>query len=272
MGRAESGLDGAVVLVTGAGRGQGRNHCVRRAEAGASVIATDICAPVEGADYPMASAEDLAETARLVESMGTRAVATVVDVRDAASMVAAVDAGVAELGRLDGVVANAGICAVGTTEEFSPATFQAVIDINLVGVWNTCRAAVPHLRSGGGGSMVLVSSSAGIKGMPFFSAYSAAKRGLVGLMQSMGIEFADASIRVNTVHPTGVDTEMTRGLAALGPLLAERPSLGPLFMNALPMATVTPDDVSNAVLFLLSDAAASVTGLTMTVDAGITLR
>ena len=120
--------------------------------------------------------------------------------------------------------------------------------------------------------MVLVSSSAGIKGMPFFSAYSAAKRGLVGLMQSMGIEFADASIRVNTVHPTGVDTEMTRGLAALGPLLAERPSLGPLFMNALPMATVTPDDVSNAVLFLLSDAAASVTGLTMTVDAGITLR
>jgi SDR family mycofactocin-dependent oxidoreductase len=271
MGQGTSGLDGAVVVVTGAGRGQGRNHCVRLAEAGASVIAIDVCAPIEGVDYPMATTEDLAETARLVESAGGRATTFVADVRDLKAMVEAIDAGVAALGGLDGIVANAGICAVGSTTEFSPALFQTVIDVNLVGAWNTCRAAIPHLLDGGG-SIVLISSSSGIKAMPFFGAYSAAKHGLVGLMQSIGLELAESSIRVNTVHPTGVDTEMTRGLGALGPLLERQPSLGPVFMNALPMATVTPDDVSNAVLFLLSEDAAAVTGLTMTVDAGITLR
>ena len=272
MRRTESGLEGAVVLVTGAGRGQGRNHCLRLAEAGASIIATDICGPIDGVEYPMANAEDLAETVHLIEAAGARAVARIVDVRDADAMMSAVDEGAAELGHLDGVVANAGICAVGSTEEFPPSLFQTVIDVNLIGVWNTCRAAIPHLRARGHGSLVLVSSSAGIKGMPYFGAYSAAKHGLVGLMQSLGLELADASIRVNTVHPTGVDTDMTRGLSALGPLIAQKPSMGPLFLNALPMATVTPNDVSNAVLFLLSPDAAAVTGLSMTVDAGITLR
>ena len=270
--QTRGGLDGSVVLVTGAGRGQGRNHCVRLAEAGASIIAIDICAPIDEVGYPMASTDDLAETASLVEEAGGRAITCVVDVRDAVALAEAVEGSVEQLGGLDGVVANAGICAVGTTTEFSPSLFQTVIDVNLVGVWNTCRAAVPHLVDRGRGAMVLVSSSAGIKAMPYFAAYSAAKRGLVGLMQSLGLELAEASIRVNTVHPTGVDTEMTRGLTALEPLLAEQPSLGPVFLNALPMRTVTPDDVSNAVLFLLSDDAASITGLTMTVDAGITLR
>ena len=272
MGRLIEGLEAKVILVTGAGRGQGRNHCVRLAEAGASVVAIDLCAPVPEVGYPMASTEDLEETARLVREAGGRCSIHAVDVRDAPGMAREVAAGVAALGRLDGVVANAGICAVGRAEEFSPALFEAVIAVNLIGVWNTCTAAIAHLREAGGGSMVLVSSAAGLKGMPYFGAYSAAKHGVVGLMQSLGLELAGALIRVNTVHPTGVDTEMTRGLGALGGLIAEQPEVGPLFINALPMATVSADDVSSAVLFLLSDQAVAITGLTMTVDAGMTLR
>ena len=272
MGHDDGSLDGAVVLVTGAARGQGRTHCLRLAAEGAAVIATDICAPVPDVGYPMASHEDLAETTRQVVAAGGQVSSHVVDVRDPTGMAAAVTSGVTTFGHLDGVIANAGICAVGPADVFSPALFQSIIDINLVGVWNTCVAAIPHLRTNGGGSMVLVSSSSGLKGLPYFSAYSAAKHGLVGLMQSLGLELARDLIRVNTVHPTGVDTEMTRGLGALGALIADHPEVGPLFVNALPVATVSPDEVSNAVLFLLSRSARSITGLTMTVDAGMALR
>lgn len=261
-----------MVLVTGAGRGQGRNHCLRLAESGAAIIATDVCAPIDGVGYPMASLDDLATTAELVGRAGGRISTHVVDVRDGAGMARAVDEGVRSFGRLSGVVANAGICAVSRADDLAEDLFGLMMAVNVGGVWNTCAAAIPHLRENGGGSMVLISSSAGRKGVPFFTAYSASKHGLVGLMQSLALELATASIRVNTVHPTGVDTAMTRGLAALGGLIADQPELGAHFVNALPMATVTPDDVSDAVLFLLSDRAAAVTGLTMTVDAGMSVR
>ena len=263
---------GRVVLVTGAAREQGRNHCIRLAEQGADIIATDICAPVDGLDYQTASLEDLEETTRLVVEAGGRISACAVDVRDALGMRSAVADGVAELGRLDGVVANAGVCAVGRAEEFDPQLFSTIVDVNLTGVWNTCVAAIPHLKDAGGGSMALISSSAGLRGLPYFGAYSAAKSGVVGIMQSLGLELAGSRIRVNTVHPTGVATEKTSGLSALGGLIADDPSAGPLFENALDVSVVDLDDVTAAVSFLLSDDARHITGLAMSVDAGMSLR
>ena len=182
------------------------------------------------------------------------------------------DGGVAELGRLDIVCANAGICTVQTWDEVTPQVWQDTLDTNLTGVWNTCVAAIPHLIASGGGSIIATSSTAGIKGLPFLAPYVAAKHGVVGVARSLANELAKHHIRVNTVHPTGVDTPMVAGLGGVNPLLERDPDLGPIFMNTYPVEMVEPVDISNAVLWLASDEARYVTGLELTVDAGNTIR
>src|SRR5579875_1989738 len=261
---------GKRVLITGAARGMGRSHAVRLAEEGADVILVDICAPIPELEYPLASEEDLAETARLVEKHERHAVTKVVDVRDAAALGAAVDEAVAELGGLDGAVANAGVLTVGTWDETTAEQWRTVVDVNLIGTWNTCAAALPHLVERGG-SIVNISSSAGLKGTPLHTPYTAAKHGVVGMSLALANELAAQNIRVNTVHPTGVPTGMAP--PSMHQLIAEqRPDLAPIFMNALPVLMTEAIDVSNAVLFLISDEARHVTGLQFTVDAGVTIR
>jgi SDR family mycofactocin-dependent oxidoreductase len=263
---------GKVAFITGAGRGQGRSHAIRLAEEGADIIAVDICRDYGTVPYAMATEADLAETVKAVEALDRRIVATRADVRDAAALRAAVDDGVAQLGRLDIVSANAGICTVQSWDEVTPAVWQDTLDTNLTGVWNTMVVSVPHLIAAGGGSIICTSSTAGIKGLPYLAPYVAAKHGVVGIARTMANELARHSIRVNTVHPTGVDTPMGHGLGGLEPLINRDPNLGPIYMNTLPVETVDPRDISNAVLFLASDEARYVTGLEFTVDAGNTIR
>jgi len=263
---------GKVAFITGAARGQGRAHAIRLAEEGADIIAVDICRDYDTVGYPLATEADLAETVKAVEALDRRIVATVADVRDAAGLKAAVDDGVAQLGRLDIVSANAGICTIQTWEEVTPQVWQDTLDTNLTGVWNTMVVSVPHLIAAGGGSIICTSSTAGIKGLPYLAPYVAAKHGVVGIARTMANELARHSIRVNTVHPTGVDTPMGTGLGGLEPLINRDPNLGPIYMNTLPVEIVEPRDISNAVLFLASDEARYVTGLEFTVDAGNTIR
>jgi SDR family mycofactocin-dependent oxidoreductase len=263
---------GKVAFITGAARGQGRSHAIRLAEEGADIIAVDISRDYDTVAYPMATEADLAETVAAFEALDRRIVATQADVRDAAALKAAVDDGVAQLGRLDIACANAGICTVQSWDEVTPAVWQDTLDTNLTGVWNTMVVSTPHLIAAGGGSIICTSSTAGIKGLPYLAPYVAAKHGVVGIAKTMANELARHHIRVNTVHPTGVDTPMGTGLGGLEPLLARDPSLGPIYMNTLPVEIVDPRDVSNAVLFLASDEARYVTGLEFTVDAGNTIR
>jgi SDR family mycofactocin-dependent oxidoreductase len=263
---------GKVAFITGAGRGQGRSHAIRLAEEGADIIAVDVCADYATVGYGMATEADLAETVKAVEALDRRVIAARADVRDAQALKGVLDAGVAELGKLDIVCANAGICTVQAWDEVTPAVWQDTIDTNLTGVWNTMVAATPHLIANGGGSIICTSSTAGIKGLPYLAPYVAAKHGVVGIAKTMANELAKHSIRVNTVHPTGVDTPMGAGLGGLESLLSRDQNLGPIFMNTLPVESVDPRDISNAVLFLASDEARYVTGLEFTVDAGNTIR
>jgi len=263
---------GKVAFITGAARGQGRSHAIRLAEEGADIIAVDICRDYGTVPYPMATEADLAQTVKAVEALDRRIVAAQADVRDAAALRAAVDDGVAQLGRLDIVSANAGICTVQAWDEVSPAVWQDTLDTNLTGVWNTMVVSVPHLIAAGGGSIICTSSTAGIKGLPYLAPYVAAKHGMVGIARTMANELARHHIRVNTVHPTGVDTPMGNGLGGLEGLINRDPGLGPIYMNTLPVESVDSRDISNAVLFLASDEARYVTGLEFTVDAGNTIR
>jgi SDR family mycofactocin-dependent oxidoreductase len=263
---------GKVAFITGAARGQGRAHAIRLAEEGADIIAIDICRDYDTVGYPLATEADLAETVKAVEALDRRIVATVADVRDAGALKAAVDDGVAQLGRLDIVSANAGVCTIQSWDEVTPQVWQDTLDTNLTGVWNTMVVSVPHLIAAGGGSIICTSSTAGIKGLPYLAPYVAAKHGIVGIARTMANELARHSIRVNTVHPTGVDTPMGTGLGGLEPLINRDPNLGPIYMNTLPVEIVDPRDISNAVLFLASDEARYVTGLEFTVDAGNTIR
>ena len=265
-------VEGKVAFVTGAGRGQGRSHAIRLAEEGADIIAVDICQDYDTLAYGLATEADLAETVKEVEALDRRIIATRADVRDAAALKEAVEVGVAELGRLDIVCANAGICTVQAWDEVTPAVWQDTLDTNLTGVWNTMVVTAPHLIAAGGGSIICTSSTAGIKGLPFLAPYVAAKHGVVGIARTMANELAQHKIRVNTVHPTGVQTPMLNGLGGLDPLLGRDPNLGPIFMNTFPIDVVEARDISNAVLFLASDEARYVTGLEFTVDAGNTIR
>jgi SDR family mycofactocin-dependent oxidoreductase len=263
---------GKVALITGAARGQGRSHAIRLAAEGADIIGIDLCTDVASIPYPLATPDDLAETVRLVEATGARMVATEADVRDADALAVAVGDGVNRLGRLDVAIANAGVCTVQRWDEVTPAVWDAVIGINLTGAWNTCVAAIPALVEAGGGSLILISSVAGLKGQPFLGPYVASKHGMVGVMRSLANELASRSIRVNTIHPTGVDTPMLVGMAGLTSRIEASPDTGSVFLNSLSVDVVAPSDVSDAVLYLASDQSRYVTGLTMTVDAGSSAR
>jgi SDR family mycofactocin-dependent oxidoreductase len=270
---ARSGrVAGKVAVITGAARGQGRSHAVRLACEGADIIGLDLCADVKAIPYPLATEADLDETARLVAETGARMWTARVDVRDPEAMAAAVSDGVEQMGRLDVVVANAGVCTVQRWNEVTPEVWGAVIGTNLTGAWNTCVASIPHLLDAGAGSIILISSTAGLKGQPFFAPYVASKHGMVGVMRVLANELASQSIRVNSIHPTGVDTPMLVGLNGLTERIEASPDTGSLFLNSLPVDVLAPEDVSDAVLYLASAESRSVTGLTLTVDAGASAR
>jgi SDR family mycofactocin-dependent oxidoreductase len=272
-------LEGKVAFITGAARGQGRSHAVRLAEEGADIIAVDICAQMSAVEYPMSTPEDLEETVRLVEALDRRIVATQADVRDRAGLQAALDAGLAQFGHVDIVLANAGILTSnGDTGVDEEETWRQVVDANLGGVWRTVRLAIPHMiERGRGGAIVLTSSTAGLKAIDgsegvAFESYTAAKHGVVGLMRAFAKSLAPHSIRVNSVHPTGVNTPMIVN-EAIERMLAAREATGvQTLKNLLPVEMVEPVDISNAVLWLVSDAARYVTGVTLPVDAGFTIR
>ncbi|MEV0067499.1 mycofactocin-coupled SDR family oxidoreductase [Amycolatopsis sp. NPDC050768] len=271
---------GKVAFITGAARGQGRAHAVRLAEEGADIIAIDACAAVETVDkYPPATEEDLAETTALVEKAGGQIVASKADVRDAKGLQAALDEGVERFGGLDIVVANASIATYGMSWELTEDMWQDMLDVNLTGVWHTAKAAVPHLMRRGGGSMVFTSSIGGLKGIMQVGHYVAAKHGMVGLMRTMANELAGHRIRVNTVHPTNVDTHMIQNPGTWGMFAPDDPAPtreaampGFLSLNALQVPWVDPIDIANAVLFLSSDEARYVTGVALPVDAGATIK
>lgn len=263
-------LEGQVAFITGAGRGQGRSHAIRLAQEGADVIAVDICAQIDTVPYPMSTPEDLQQTVDAVEALDRRIHAVQADVRDQAALQAAFDAGVAALGPVDIVLANAGIAPMSMHPR--PEEWQDVIDVNLGGVYHTVEVAVPSMIAGGkGGAIVLTSSTAGLAGIggntPGGLGYTAAKHGVVGLMRSYANYLAPHSIRVNTVHPTGVNTPMVVN-DVMQEFLQADPAMSNAMANALPVPMVEPVDISNAILWLVSDAARYVTGVTLPVDAG----
>lgn len=268
-------LDGRVAFITGAARGQGRAHAVRLAAEGADIIAVDICRDIDSMDYPNATGDELDETVKAVENQGRRIVAHQADVRDADALQQAVDEGVREFGRLDIVVANAGIIRLGGGGD-RRQIFRDIVDVNLVGVWNTVEAALPALIDGGrGGSIVLTSSSAGLKATGTDraggQAYAAAKRGLVGLMQVWANELAQQWIRVNTIHPTGVATGMVMN-DAMAKLLESGDVAIEAMQNALPIQVLMPEDIAGAVAWLVSDEAKFITGVAWPLDAGFAVR
>jgi (+)-trans-carveol dehydrogenase len=273
-------LEGKVAFITGAARGQGRSHAVWMAREGADIIAIDVCEDIETVPYEGATEADLAETVKQVEALDRRIVARKADVRDYAGLKAALDEGVAELGRLDIVSANAGIFSHAPTAELTEEQWGQMLDINLTGVWRTCKAAIPHLVAGGrGGSIIITSSVAGLRGMPSFAHYAAAKHGLVGLMRSLALELAPHGIRVNSVHPGNVNTPMVHNEDLYRMFMpgSENPTREEFTeraktMTPLPAPWLEPADISNALLFLASDEGRYITGVTLPLDAGAMLR
>lgn len=273
-------LDGKIAFITGAARGQGRSHAIGLAAQGADIIAVDLCNQVDTVAYPMATKDDLAETVRAVEALDRRILAVEGDVRDLATLKNLVTDGVAEFGGLDIVLANAGIMpTVGERADDDEAFYDAV-DIMLTGVWHTLRACVPPLIERGSGSIVITSSTVGLVGAHTpneagSAGYAAAKHGVVGLMRVYANMLAKHDIRVNTVHPTGVNSPMIVNQtveAAFSTFAAEMPGFGAMMQNLLPVQVVEPEDVTNAILWLVSDAARYVTGIALPVDAGFTVR
>jgi SDR family mycofactocin-dependent oxidoreductase len=264
-----TGLLGKVVVVTGAAKGTGRVHCGRFADEGADVIALDA----------EAAADELRSTAMEVENRGRRCATGLADVSELKAMTAAIDAGVAELGRLDVVVANAGVHLPGAPAwELDPQVWQRTLDINLTGVWHTVRASVPHMIDRGG-SVVIISSTSGLRGLPNTAHYTASKHAVVGLARTLANELGPRGIRVNTVHPGPVATPMVLNEATFRRLRPdlENPTAADAAevlqaRNLLPVPWVEPVDIANAVLFLASDAARYITGTQLVVDAGLTQK
>ncbi len=276
-------VEGKVALITGAARGQGRSHAVRLAEEGADIIGLDLppATAVNSAAYPMAGGDDFAETVRLVEDRGGRIIACTADVRDHAQVSAAVAAGIEEFGRIDIVAANASILGSGEfVWEIPDQRWEDTLNINVTGVWNTVRACAPHMiEAGRGGAIVIISSTAGLRGTARTGAYTTSKHAVVGLMKTLAIELAPHSIRVNTIHPTTVATEMILSPSRFkrfrpdldNPTLEDvAQALAP--MNLLPVPWLQPEDISNALLWLVSDEAQYVTGVALPVDAGAAIK
>jgi SDR family mycofactocin-dependent oxidoreductase len=271
-------LDGKVAFITGAARGQGRSHAIRLAQEGASIIAVDICRDLPTVPYPLGSAADLKETVNQIEALDRRVVSAVVDVRDPAAVRAALAEGVAELGGVDIVLPNAGILGdLANADSDQDQYFREVIDINLTGVWNTISAAAPiMIEQGRGGAMVLTSSTQGLtgrggNGTGALSGYCAAKHGVVGLMRTFANWLAPHNIRVNSVHPTGVDTPMIMN-EAVGAMIEANPELAGALANLMPVQVIEAIDISNAIAWLVSDEARYVTGITLPVDAGFCVK
>ena len=276
-------VEGKVAFITGAARGQGRAHAVRLAQEGADIIAIDICKPIAGFLMPPSTPEDLAKTADLVKGHNRRIVTAEIDVRDYQALKAAVDSAVQQLGRLDVVVANAGISHAGDTlDKTSEPDWQDMIDVNLSGMWKTVKAGVPHILAGGrGGSIVLTSSVSGLKAniFPHLGHYVAAKHGVVGLMRTFAVELGQHMIRVNSVHPTHVNTPMVMNEGAYKMVRPDLENPGPddvapffQMSHTLPIPWVEPEDISNAVLFFASDESRYITGVTLPIDAGSCLK
>ena len=275
-------VEGKVAFITGAARGQGRAHAVRLAQEGADIIAVDICKKIDTVDLIAASTpEDLAETADLVKGHNRRIYTAEVDVRDFEALKAAVDTGVEQMGRLDIIVANAGIGNGGQTlDKTSEVDWTAMIDINLGGVWKSVKAGVPHILAGGrGGSIILTSSVGGLKAYPHTGHYVAAKHGVVGLMRTFAVELGAQNIRVNSVHPTNVKTPLFMNEGTMKLFRPDLENPGPddmkvvgQLMHTLPIGWVEPEDIANAVLFLASDEARYITGVTLPVDGGSCLK
>jgi SDR family mycofactocin-dependent oxidoreductase len=268
-------LDGKVAFITGVARGQGRSHAVRLAADGAAIIGVDICADIPSNGYAMATRDELDETMALVEAEGGKMVASVADVRDFHRLKAALDAGVEQFGRLDIVLVNAGIAAMAfrqVTDDEDLQMWTDVLNVNLVGAYHTAKAAIPHLIAGGqGGAIVFTSSTAGLRGFGGLQGgglgYAASKHGLVGLMRTLANALAPLNIRVNTVHPTAVNTMMAVNPAMLS-FLENYPDGGPHLQNPMPVDLLEPEDISAAIAYLVSDEGRYVTGVTFPVDAG----
>jgi SDR family mycofactocin-dependent oxidoreductase len=268
-------LDGKVAYITGAARGQGRSHAIRMAEEGADIIAVDLCADIDRVCYPGATQEDLAHTVKCVEDTGQRIIARTADVRDISSLERAASEGIEMLGRIDIVVANAGVLSSAPVLELDEDAWQTVIDINLTGAWKTMKAVVPALvERNQGGSVILISSLLGLIAFPNIAHYVAAKHGVTGLMKSLATELAPNGIRVNSVHPGIVDTPMIMNESILrlftGGQSARREKAEALMLNghALSVPWIESVDVSNAVVYLASDESRYITGSTMVIDAG----
>ncbi|NUS90424.1 MAG: mycofactocin-coupled SDR family oxidoreductase [Streptomyces sp.] len=274
-------VEGKVAFITGAARGQGRSHAIRLAEEGADIIAVDVCEQLEGVRFAMSTPEDLEETVNQVQKLGRRIHAVRADVRDHDALKAAVDDGVAQFSRLDIVCANAGLGSDGSRlDVMDEQTWRDMIDVNLTGVWLTAKVSIPHIVAGGrGGSVILTSSVGGLRGHANIGHYIAAKHGVVGLMRTLAWELGEHRIRVNSIHPTQVNTPMVMHedtYRMFRPDL-ENPTVDDFAavsqgMHILPTPWVEPRDISNAVLYLASDEGRFVTGTTMTVDAGAMLK
>ncbi|ORV41175.1 3-ketoacyl-ACP reductase [Mycolicibacter engbaekii] len=267
-------LTDKVAFITGAARGQGRAHAVRMAREGADIIAVDIAGKLpDCVPYNPASPEDLAETVRLVQATGRRMVSAVVDTRDFDGLREAVADGVASLGRLDIVVANAGVAAPQAWDAISPENFRDVMEINVTGTWNTVMAGAPHIIAGKrGGSIILISSAAGIKMQPFMVHYTASKHAITGMARAFAAELGKHAIRVNSVHPGPVNTDMGTGdmVSALGQAMESNPQLSQMLTPFLPTWIAEPDDIAGTVCWLASADSHLVTAAAIPVDQGCT--
>ena len=268
-----SAFEGKVAVVTGGANGQGRSHAVALAKAGAKVVVCDIHAQIDEVQYPLAKAEDLEETIELVRAAGGDIMGKQADIRSSADMEAVAQFTLDTYGRVDYVVANAGIHGhAESTLEISDETWETMIDVNLTGTWKTCKALVPAMIKGGeGGAIVLISSVDGLRAAPSWGHYGAAKAGVESLKDTLAVELAEHNIRVNTINPTGVMTPMAEGLSKVMPWTVRKWKHNDR-TNLLDVPMVEPQDITNAVLWLLSDAARYVTGIHLPVDAGYTTK
>jgi len=265
-------LKNRVAFITGAARGQGRAHAVRMAQEGADIIAVDIAAPLPSCvRYDPATPEDLAKTVKLVEETGHRILASVVDTRDSDKLNAAVEAGVSELGRLDIIVANAGVAAPQAWDQIRPEDFRDVMDINVTGTWNAVMAGAQKIIDGGrGGSIILISSAAGLKLQPFMIHYTASKHAVTGMARAFAAELGKHSIRVNSVHPGPVLTPMGSGdmASAVGKVMETNPQLAHMMTPFLPTWVLEPEDIADAVCWLASDESKYITASAIPIDQG----
>lgn len=262
-----------VAVITGAARGQGRSHAVGLAAHGVDIIAIDRCADIDSVPYPLATNEDMDETARLVRDAGGRIHTVIADVRELGDLQAGIAAGIDSFGEVDAVIANAGIVGIGLPDTLDEQIYIDIVDTNLRGTWNTIAASAPSMiRRGSGGAIVLISSMQGLvgrggDGSAATFAYAASKHGIVGLMRSAANAYAQHGIRVNSVHPTGVATPMILN-EHMARTFADNPDASAMSGNLLPVPFIEPLDVTNTVLWLISDNARYITGVALPVDAG----